>query len=107
ISVLFPTLLLLFLALFPGAFDCCTKISKEIPRRILRRVNRFEIQEADGPCHLEAVILYVRGKKLCVNPWIREVRKLMKKIKHKIHKSKPHVRKQRRVRITKKEEENS
>ncbi|NXU08133.1 CCL28 protein, partial [Pardalotus punctatus] len=105
ISVLFPTLLLLFLALFPGAFDCCTKISNEIPRRILRRVNRFEIQEADGPCHLEAVIVYVKGKKFCVNPRIRKVRKLMEKIKHKIHKSKPHVREQRRTRITKKKEQ--
>ncbi|NXC01355.1 CCL28 protein, partial [Orthonyx spaldingii] len=103
ISVLFLTLLLLFLALFPGAFDCCTKISDEIPKGILRRVERFEIQKADGLCHLEAVILHMKGKKFCVNPCNRKVKKMMK-MKRKIHRSKPHVRKQRRTRITKKKE---
>ncbi|XP_010119802.1 PREDICTED: C-C motif chemokine 28, partial [Chlamydotis macqueenii] len=42
-------------ALFPGAFNCCTKISDEIPKGILQRVERFETQKADGLCHLEAV----------------------------------------------------
>ncbi|NXA61241.1 CCL28 protein, partial [Mohoua ochrocephala] len=95
ISVLFLTLLLLFLALFPGAFHCCTKISDEIPKGTLRRVERFEIQKADGPCHLEAVILHTKGKKLCVSPWNGKVKRMMKKRKHKIHGSKSHVRKQR------------
>ncbi|NXE91713.1 CCL28 protein, partial [Menura novaehollandiae] len=103
-SVLFLTLLLLFLALFPGAYTCCMKISDEIPKGILRRVERFEIQKADGPCHLEAVILYTEGKKFCVSPWIRTVKKMMK-MKHKIHRSKHHVRKQRRTRITEKKEQ--
>ncbi|NWV66108.1 CCL27 protein, partial [Malurus elegans] len=105
IPVLLPTLLLLFLALFPGAFDCCTKISDEIPKGILRRVRRFEIQEADGLCHLEAVILHVEGKKFCVNPWIRKVQKMIRKIKHKIHRSRPHIRRWRRTRMTKKNEQ--
>ncbi|XP_030323773.1 C-C motif chemokine 28 isoform X2 [Calypte anna] len=42
--------------LFPGAFSCCMKISDEIPKALLRRVERFEIQKVDGLCHLEAVI---------------------------------------------------
>ncbi|NXA89349.1 CCL28 protein, partial [Melanocharis versteri] len=105
ISVLFLTLLLLFLALFPGAFDCCTKISDEIPKGILRRVVRFEIQKADGLCHLEAVILHMKGKKFCVNPWNKKVKKMMKKMKHKIHRSKFHVRNQRKNRITKQKEQ--
>ncbi|NXU42963.1 CCL28 protein, partial [Drymodes brunneopygia] len=100
-SLLFLTLLLLFLALFPGAFDCCTEISDEIPKGILRRVERFEIQEADGLCHLEAVILHLKGKKFCVNPHNRKVKRMMKKMKHRIHRSKSHVRKQRSSRITK------
>ncbi|XP_008628851.1 PREDICTED: C-C motif chemokine 28 [Corvus brachyrhynchos] len=90
--------------LFPGAFDCCTKISDEIPKGILRRVERFEIQKADGLCHLEAVILHIKGKKFCVNPWNRKVKKMMKKMKHKIHRIKSHFRKQRRIRITKQKE---
>ncbi|NXO78598.1 CCL28 protein, partial [Sitta europaea] len=101
ISVLFLTLQLLFLALFPGAFNCCMKISDEIPKGILRRVERFEIQKADGLCHLEAVILHMKGKKFCVNPQNRKVKKIMKKMKHKIYRKKFHVRKQRRIRITK------
>ncbi|NXT10051.1 CCL28 protein, partial [Prunella fulvescens] len=99
-SVLFLTLLLLFLALFPGAFSCCMKISDEISKGILRRVERFEIQKAGGLCHLEAVILYMKGRKFCVNPWNKKVGKIMK-MKHKIHRRKPHVRKQRRTRRTK------
>ncbi|NWH34438.1 CCL28 protein, partial [Chloropsis hardwickii] len=104
ISVLFLTLLLLFLALFPGAFSCCMKISDEISKGILRRVERFEIQKAGGLCHLEAVILHMKGKKFCVNPWNRKVQKMMKKMKHRIHMGKHHVRKQRTTRITKQKE---
>ncbi|NXL11907.1 CCL28 protein, partial [Mesembrinibis cayennensis] len=105
ISMLFLMLLLLFLALFPGAFNCCTKNSDEIPKGILRRVEKFEIQKADGLCHLEAVILYIEGRKFCVSPRIRKLKKWMKKNKHKIpRKKKAHGRKQRRIKIIKKKE---
>ncbi|NXQ44726.1 CCL28 protein, partial [Catharus fuscescens] len=102
-SYICVVLLFLFLALFPGAFNCCMKISHDIPKGILRRVERFEIQKADGVCHREAVILHMKGKKFCVNPWNRKVKKMMK-TKHKIHGSKSHVRKQRRIRIIKQKE---
>ncbi|NWI14893.1 CCL28 protein, partial [Crypturellus soui] len=65
--------------LFPVAFSCCMKIAKEIPKGILRRVERFDVQKADGLCHLEAVILYIESRKFCVNPWIKNVKKWMKK----------------------------
>ncbi|NXL85184.1 CCL28 protein, partial [Alectura lathami] len=104
ISTLFLTLLLLFLALFPGAFNCCTKISEEIPKGILRRVERFEIQKDDGLCHLEAVILYIEGKKFCVSPRIKRVKKWMKNNKQKIPGKKVHDRKHRRTKTTKKKE---
>ncbi|XP_063176687.1 C-C motif chemokine 28 [Chroicocephalus ridibundus] len=90
--------------LFPGAFSCCTKISDEIPKGILRRVERFEIQKADGLCHLEAVILYIEGRKFCVSPQIKKVKKWMKKNKHKIPRRKPRGGKQRRDKIIKKKE---
>ncbi|NWH67906.1 CCL28 protein, partial [Geococcyx californianus] len=105
ISVLFLTLLLFFLALFPGAFNCCMKISDEIPKRILRRVEKFELQKADSLCHLEAVILYIESRKFCVSPQIKKVKKWMKKNKHKMPRRKPHSRKQRRMKITKKKEQ--
>ncbi|KAM6392000.1 C-C motif chemokine 28 [Rhynochetos jubatus] len=90
--------------LFPGAFNCCTKISDEIPNGILRRVERFEIQKADGLCHLEAVILYIEGRKFCVSPRIRKVKKWMKKNKHEILRKKAHGRKQRRSQTIRKKE---
>ncbi|NXJ83994.1 CCL28 protein, partial [Trogon melanurus] len=104
LSTLILTLLLFFLALFPGAFNCCTKMSGEIPKGILRRVKGFEIQTADGLCHLEAVILYIEGRKFCVSPRIRKLKKWMKKNKHKIPRKKPHGRKHRRTKIIKKKE---
>ncbi|NXX63682.1 CCL28 protein, partial [Scopus umbretta] len=104
IAMLFLTWLLLFLALFPGAFNCCTKISNEIPKGILRRVERFEIQKADGLCHLEAVIIYIEGRKFCVSPQIRKVKNWMKTNKHKIPRTKPHGRKQRRTKVIKNKE---
>ncbi|XP_035166749.1 C-C motif chemokine 28 isoform X2 [Oxyura jamaicensis] len=88
--------------LFPGAFNCCTRISDEIPKGILPRVERFEIQKADGLCHLEAVILYIGDRKFCVSPQIRRVKKWMKK-KHKVAGKKAHGRKQRRSKNNKKE----
>ncbi|NWQ77150.1 CCL28 protein, partial [Columbina picui] len=93
--------------LFPGAFNCCTKISHGIPKGILQRVERFEMQKADGLCHLEAVILYIGGRKFCVSPQIRKLKKWMKKNKHKIPKRKPHGRKQRRTKIIKKKRNNN
>ncbi|NWW89432.1 CCL28 protein, partial [Rhynochetos jubatus] len=104
VTMLFLTLFLLFSALFPGAFNCCTKISDEIPNGILRRVERFEIQKADGLCHLEAVILYIEGRKFCVSPRIRKVKKWMKKNKHEILRKKAHGRKQRRSQTIRKKE---
>ncbi|NXE07193.1 CCL28 protein, partial [Lophotis ruficrista] len=104
ISMLCLILLFLFLALFPGAFNCCTKISDEIPKGILQRVERFETQKADGLCHLEAVILYIGGRKFCVSPRIKKVKKWMKKNKHKVPPKKAHDRKQRRTKNIKKKE---
>ncbi|XP_009667700.1 C-C motif chemokine 28 [Struthio camelus] len=88
--------------LFPGAFSCCMKISEEIPKGILRRVERFGIQKADGLCHLEAVILYIEGRKFCVSPQIRKVKNWMKKKRFRIHRK--NGRRQRRTKIKKKRE---
>ncbi|NXX96002.1 CCL28 protein, partial [Centropus bengalensis] len=97
VCILFLTMLLFLLALFPGSFNCCTKISDEIPKGILRRVERFDLQKADG-------LLYIESRKFCVSPRIKKVKKWMKKNKHKIPRKKSHSRKQRRMKITKKKE---
>ncbi|XP_042731175.1 C-C motif chemokine 28 [Lagopus leucura] len=91
--------------LFPEAFNCCTKISEEIPKGILRRVERFEVQKHDGLCHLHAVILHIEGRKFCVSPRIKRLKKWMKKNKHKIPRKRHHGRKQRRTKTLKKRRE--
>ncbi|NXP43948.1 CCL28 protein, partial [Heliornis fulica] len=92
------------LALFHGAFSCCTEISNGIPRRILQRVEKFEIQKADGLCHLEAIILHVKGRKFCVSPRVHQLVENWMKIKHKNLRNKPHDRKQRIIKFIKKKE---
>ncbi|KAI1240130.1 hypothetical protein IHE44_0011581 [Lamprotornis superbus] len=34
--------------------------------------------------------LHMKGKKFCANPWNRKIKKMMKKMKHKIHRNKAH-----------------
>ncbi|NXA44889.1 CCL28 protein, partial [Nothocercus julius] len=103
VSMLFLILLLFLSALFPVAFSCCTKISEEIPKGILRRVERFDVQKADGLCHLEAVILYIEGRKFCVSPRIKKVKKWMKKKRLHVHQK--HGRRQKRFKIKRREKE--
>lgn len=66
-------------------------------------MERFEIQKYDGLCHLHAVILHIEGRKFCVSPRIKRLKKWMKKNKHKIPRKKHHGRRQRRTKILKKE----
>ncbi|KAK1174427.1 C-C motif chemokine 28-like [Acipenser oxyrinchus oxyrinchus] len=58
--------------------SCCSQTGTRIPMRLLKRVNKFDIQKSDGICDIKAVILYYRRKKFCADPennslkkWIR------------------------------------
>ncbi|CAM5144687.1 unnamed protein product, partial [Natator depressus] len=42
--------------LFPVSFNCCTEVSHLVPRRLLRKVLKFEIQKDDGVCNIPAVM---------------------------------------------------
>ncbi|XP_030421613.1 C-C motif chemokine 28 isoform X1 [Gopherus evgoodei] len=71
--------------LFLVSFNCCTEVSHHVPRRLLRKVLKFEIQKDDGVCNIPAVILHVKHKKLCVSAHNKTVKKWMKRNRIKDH----------------------
>ncbi|KAG5213096.1 hypothetical protein JEQ12_008882, partial [Ovis aries] len=74
-------LLLLFLSPDPGgAFPlalstaCCTQLYRQpLPNKLLRRVIRVELQEADGDCHLQAFVLHLSQRRVCIHPQNRSL----------------------------------
>ncbi|XP_025137716.3 C-C motif chemokine 27 [Bubalus kerabau] len=74
-------LLLLFLSPDPGgAFPlalstaCCTQLYRQpLPNQLLRRVIRVEFQEADGDCHLQAFVLHLSQRRVCIHPQNRSL----------------------------------
>ncbi|XP_005999079.1 C-C motif chemokine 28-like [Latimeria chalumnae] len=63
--------------------NCCTQVSNSVTKSLLRKVERVQIQDHDGICHMKAMVLHIKGRKLCVNPrnklllkWLRKNAKL-------------------------------
>ncbi|XP_028634867.1 C-C motif chemokine 27 isoform X2 [Grammomys surdaster] len=53
----------------PSSTSCCTQLYRQpLPNRLLRRIVRVELQEADGDCHLQAVVLHLARRSVCVHP---------------------------------------
>lgn len=46
-------------AIFPIIFDCCTEVAHQVPRKWLRTVEKFDIQEDGGVCKISAVMYVV------------------------------------------------
>ncbi|XP_033020656.1 C-C motif chemokine 28 [Lacerta agilis] len=67
-------------AVFPALFDCCTEVAHHIPRRWLRTVAAFDIQNGGDLCKISAVIIHTKHKKLCVSPENRHVKRWMKQV---------------------------
>ncbi|KAG9488236.1 hypothetical protein GDO78_007827, partial [Eleutherodactylus coqui] len=85
---------------------CCTQLGEHVSKTLLRKVKSYEIQKQDGTCHLQAVLLHLQHKTLCVSPenkllqqWIKgeeqkssgnqEPRKTHPRRKHPKNKKKP------------------
>ncbi|XP_053727352.1 C-C motif chemokine 27a [Synchiropus splendidus] len=53
-----------------GIPKCCMTTQTNIPKRILIKVYKWEIQRSNGACNIQAVIFYVKGmsKPLCAHP---------------------------------------
>uniref|UniRef100_A0A673YVT8 C-C motif chemokine 28-like n=1 Tax=Salmo trutta TaxID=8032 RepID=A0A673YVT8_SALTR len=66
--------------LYGGIPKCCVKTSMDIPTNLLRKVERAEMQLSNGVCEINALILHVKGKKLCAHPKTkRKLKRLQRK----------------------------
>ncbi|KAM9464594.1 C-C motif chemokine 27a [Salvelinus alpinus] len=80
-----PVLLLFLCALAiktteGGIPKCCVKTSMDIPTNLLRKVERAEMQLSNGVCEINALILHVKGKKLCAHPKLKRKLKRLQRI---------------------------
>nr|KAF6483535.1 C-C motif chemokine ligand 27 [Rousettus aegyptiacus] len=74
-------LLLLLLSLDPGAAmllslgtTCCTQLYRQpLSNKLLKEVIRVELQEADGDCHLQAFVLHLSQRSVCIHPQNRSL----------------------------------
>ncbi|KAI4881565.1 hypothetical protein NFI96_013263 [Prochilodus magdalenae] len=58
--------------------QCCTKYSTDISCHILRKVERYDKQEAGGSCDIVALALHMNNKIYCADPKYTEVLKMPK-----------------------------
>ncbi|XP_062273855.1 C-C motif chemokine 27a [Scomber scombrus] len=56
-----------------GIPKCCVTTKKVIPRRILLKVRRWEMQHSNGACDISALILYVKDMRrpVCAHPKLK------------------------------------
>ncbi|XP_026642539.1 C-C motif chemokine 27 isoform X3 [Microtus ochrogaster] len=53
----------------PSSSTCCTQLYRQpLPNRLLRKILHVELQEADGDCHLQAIVLHLPRRTVCVHP---------------------------------------
>nr|AAF17560.1 CC chemokine CCL1 [Danio rerio] len=62
---------------------CCLSVLRRIPKRVLRSVRRYEVQDTSGHCEIKALILHFKGKKICAHPKLERFLKKMLKRKPK------------------------
>lgn len=53
-----------------GIPKCCIKTKKNVPRKTLLEVYRFEMQTSSGACDIPALVLYVKNRRnpICAHP---------------------------------------
>nr|XP_003951464.3 C-C motif chemokine 27 [Pan troglodytes]XP_054973256.1 C-C motif chemokine 27 [Pan paniscus] len=55
--------------LLPPSTACCTQLyRKPLSDKLLRKVIQVELQEADGDCHLQAFVLHLAQRSICIHP---------------------------------------
>uniref|UniRef100_A0A8C2YLF8 C-C motif chemokine ligand 27 n=1 Tax=Chinchilla lanigera TaxID=34839 RepID=A0A8C2YLF8_CHILA len=63
-----------FLLAKTASTTCCTQLYRQpLPNKILRKVIRIELQEADGDCHLQAFVLHLARRSVCIHPQNRSL----------------------------------
>ncbi|MBZ3879945.1 C-C motif chemokine 27 [Sciurus carolinensis] len=62
------------LLLPPSTTTCCTQLYRQpLSSKLLRKVIRVELQEADGDCHLQAFVLHLARRSVCIHPQNRSL----------------------------------
>uniref|UniRef100_F7C5L0 C-C motif chemokine ligand 27 n=2 Tax=Callithrix jacchus TaxID=9483 RepID=F7C5L0_CALJA len=60
--------------ILPPSTSCCTQLyRKPLSDKLLRKVIRVELQEADGDCHLQAFVLHLARRSVCIHPQNRSL----------------------------------
>ncbi|XP_014712917.1 C-C motif chemokine 27 [Equus asinus] len=60
--------------LLPPSTSCCTQLYRQpLSSKLLRKVIRVEVQEADGDCHLQAIVLHLFQRSVCIHPQNRSL----------------------------------
>ncbi|XP_053426060.1 C-C motif chemokine 27 [Nycticebus coucang] len=55
--------------LIPPSATCCTQLYRQqLSNKLLRKVIRVELQEADGDCYLQAFVLHLARRSICIHP---------------------------------------
>uniref|UniRef100_A0AAX7T6U4 C-C motif chemokine n=1 Tax=Astatotilapia calliptera TaxID=8154 RepID=A0AAX7T6U4_ASTCA len=66
-----------------GIPKCCINTKSDIRPRILMNVQRWEMQESNSACDIQALVLYVKNfkKPVCAHPNVKPKLKTILKIK--------------------------
>ncbi|KAF4082398.1 hypothetical protein AMELA_G00151120 [Ameiurus melas] len=67
-KILLLLLCITFISVQGEAPRCCLSTAP-VSRRMLRDVEDFYIQSSNGRCDIDALVLLIRGKKLCAPLW--------------------------------------
>ncbi|XP_007076593.1 C-C motif chemokine 27 isoform X1 [Panthera tigris] len=60
--------------LLSPSITCCTQLYRQpLSNKLLRKVIRVELQEADGDCHLQAFVLHLSRRSVCIHPQNRSL----------------------------------
>ncbi|XP_023438934.1 C-C motif chemokine 27 isoform X1 [Dasypus novemcinctus] len=60
--------------LLPSSTTCCTqRYQQSLSNKLLRKIIWVELQEADGDCHLQAFVLHLDQRSVCIHPQNRSL----------------------------------
>ncbi|XP_051043551.1 C-C motif chemokine 27 isoform X2 [Phodopus roborovskii] len=58
----------------PSSTTCCTQLYRQpLPNKLLRKIIHVKLQKADGDCHLQAIVLHLAQRSVCVHPQNRSL----------------------------------
>ncbi|XP_047017059.1 C-C motif chemokine 27b [Ictalurus punctatus] len=67
-KILLLLLCITFISVQGETPQCCLSTAP-LSRRILKRVEKVTIQRSNGRCEIDALVLLIRGKRLCAPMW--------------------------------------